>query len=450
MQKKHSLLLAVLIAALAFSGCYQKSYPGDRLKESLGEIAQKEYGISEVDVKIVGKTIGVYLPLDHLFSADFRESLMSGKVNNIENLFIPSEEAMEKIEDVLFSLSRVLLSTDRDLAFYYLQATDIKKTGMQLTLKGYVNDIKRVRIWDISRGEYRKRVINELRFNRPVVWHQPVRRFFKDLETLPVSFIRDKYFDETIGIEAVENLFMNHVMSNAKEEALYKWEITDIRSAPIRKNEVVVFAEVLPQIFQDEDYLAQGSALKYLFIVSASAQEPRLTRVIPFQFVNDSGDAQEIPLPPELQLSDENVHWQREFELEEIRLGPFLAEQLTRRLQALLSVDERIHSTFQDVKLEYRYHEDNLPSYFSLNLEAYLSDPDMQQIGSVVQHEDMIYLLSLAFREFVEVMRSYDFGDYAHLKLNIAHGQHPWVLGRDHLELFRKKKIDFQGLLAVR
>lgn len=435
--------LGCLLLLVFLAGCSQKSYPADRIKEALSDICRKEYGIEEMDVKIVGNTIGVYLPLKKLFAADFKEAAVTGKVRNLETLFEPSPEALEKVEDVLFSISRVILSTDKPFEFYLLEATDVEKTGMQLVLTGYVNDIKRVRIWDISRNEYRKRVIHELRLNRAVLWHRPVHNFFKDLETLPADQLKEKYFHDGVSEDILRNLFLNSLIG--KPGAKRNWKVIDMRSVPVQRSEALVYAKVRVE----ENAPKEPVELQYLFLVSLNEEQARIVRIIPFQYRDETGGMQKIPFPKDLQIQENLDQWEQEFPLAEVKLGVFLADQLTRRVQALVSGDERIQNTFREIKLHFDYKEDKPKPYFSLTLEASLKDFNNYNRTSLIFHEDMLYLLDVASREFVDVLRSYQFGNYEYLRLNVAQEASPWTLGREDLELFRRKKVDLQGLLSV-
>lgn len=441
-------LLTPVLAALisGMPGCLQKtSYPASKIKESLVQICEKEYGVTGVDVKIVEDTVGVYLPLEKLFAADLKEAFSSGQIKNMEKLFDFTPEAQEKIEDVIFSITRVLLSTDKSIKFYILQATDIEDTGMQVIVKGYVDDIKRVRFSDISRGEYRKRMMNELRLNRAVIFHKPVRQFFKDLEGLTLSEIQKKYFSENLPENAIQTLFFNSLRSHNSEEHL-QWEVLEMRSAPIQKNEVLVFAKVLPNA---EKSPIVSEPLKYLFMLSLHENEARIMRIIPFQYLSNDGLLQQIDFPKGLQIEENSEKWEEEFPVQDIKLGEFLSEQLTRRVSSITATDERITNTFLEAKLDFQFHEEEGSPYFSLNVEALLRDKQAFLVGPLVFHEDMLYLLTLASREFVDVLRSYNFGDYTYLSFNVSKEPSAWIIGREDLELFRRKKIDLQGLLTL-
>ncbi len=450
MKLRRNILSWVMVGAAVFAaGCTSKSYPSDSLKESLAKICREEYGISNIDVKIVGSTLGVYIPLDKLFATDFKGSVIAGKVRNLETLFEPSPEALDKVEDVLFSISRVLLSTDKDFKFYMVQATDVENTGLQLVLKGYVDDVRRVRIWDISREEYRKRVIHEMRQNRAVLWHRPVRKFFEDLEKKSLEDISEAYFESGINPDSVQNLFFHTLRPVGSIDPVTHWEIEDIRSARVQRGEVLVYASVRP-VKNGQPLIPKGVDAQYLFLVSYRDTDPKILRVIPFQYMNDQGQLQKIPFPEDIKIEQSLESWEQEFPVEDVNLGDFLAEQMTRRAQAIAGGDERIMNTFRDVKVRVVYEKDAEKPHFSFVFDSVsLKDLNNYKRDSLISHEDMVYLLSLISREFVDLLRSYQFGEYDYVSVSIAQEAGEHVIPRDSLELFRKKKIDFQGLLST-
>lgn len=444
------VLLPLLLCATALSGC-AKSYPNESLKESLLEICRKEYGIENVEVKIAGDTLGVYLPFGRLFSTDLKDAIAAGRIRNVESLFQPSPEAIEKIEDLLFALSRVMMSTDVPLRFYVLQVTDVEHSGLELTLTGYLDDIKRVRIWDISRTEYRNRIMHEIHLNQAVVWHGPVRKFFQDLGTQPLDKVRLKYLGDSLSLENLKHLFFDALPpGDASPRAQVEWQIEDIRSVDLDKTGAVVYAKVNPTLKGVKTQKLSKTPLEYLFIVSIFAdEEPHVVRIIPFQYRDEKGDWTKIAFPTELQLEKNLSEWRQEFTLEPLHLGTFLAQQLTRRVQADLAADERIHNTFHLIKIGFEYIEQPEPGRFAMNIQAKLRDQDGGTPGrNILLHEDMLYALNLAFREFVDLVKNYGFGGYQQISLNVSDTNVPWVLNRDQLELFRRKEVDMAGLLS--
>jgi len=129
------------------SGC-KPTYPRTKVSDSIIKLCRDEYN-TEVKVQTVGKTLGVYMPVDNLLDSSLQ----------------PSEKSFKKLGDVLQVLSRVTLSTDADLEFITLVARDSKISGFELVLTRYVEDIKRFMIGDISQGEYLKRMLLETRFD---------------------------------------------------------------------------------------------------------------------------------------------------------------------------------------------------------------------------------------------------------------------------------------------
>lgn len=443
---------SALSLCLFLGGCTQ-TYPSHRVKESIQEICRKEYGIENIDVKITGKTIGVYLPIKKLFATDLKEILTKGggKVADVENLFRPSPEALDQVEDVLFSISRVLLSTDLKLEFYMLQATDVYETGLQLILVGYVDDIKRVRLWDISREEYRKRVLHEIRLNRAAIWHRPVHSFFKELEKSPSPKTVAPYFAAPVSSSLFESVFfMNPETVRGKP---VEWHLGELRSLALAANQVLVYAPATVEydsrtMTPGAVKIPSGTPVEYLFIVSFGSEPPKISRVIPLSLADEQGRIQKIPIPEELNIRKDIESWEKEFSFSEIHLGDFLAEQLTRRTQALLFSDERIQNTFERVQVNFHYHRESAKSYFSLELDLKLKTATPWTSTPSALQEDALYLLTLSSREFVEVLRSYQFSDYEFLELNLASESVSHILAREDLELFRRNKADLAGLLG--
>lgn len=452
MKTKIVFCIGVLIANLVLAGCSQ-TYPPDRIKESIQEICAKEYGIPYVDVKIVGKTIGVYLPIKKLFMADFKEALLKkdAKMSDIENLFRPSPEALEKVEDVLFSISRVLLSTDLNLHFYTLHATDVEETGLQLVLVGYVDDIKRVRLWDISREEYRKRILHEIRLSRAAVWHRPIRSFFEVLQETGSRAALQPFFETPLLPEIFESFFF--LKPDVKTGGLIEWKLGELRSIHLENTQILVHVPVTVQydpaaVSKDIFKVPSGTSLEYFFILSFASDRPQILRVIPLSFLDENGAVQKMEIPAELDIEKDMSNWEVEFSLSDISEGDFLAEQLTRRAQSLLFSDERVQNTFDSLHLIFHYNAQKAKKYFSLDLDAKLKTPTPWAPGPTTFHEDVLHVLNLASREFVDVLRSYKFSDYDYLQLNLASDPISHAVGREQLELFRRNKADLQGLLA--
>lgn len=446
------LIFAWLLIFLpaVFSGCGAVTYPEVRCKEALQEIALKEYKIPHIDVEFVGTTLGVFLPLDKLFEADLKEALMSGKVTDMESLFQPTEEAINKVEDILFSMSRIMLSTDKKIDFYYLQATDVEKSGMELTFIGQIDDLKRVRFWDIPRSEYRKRIVHDLHMNRAALWHRSVRHFFKDLNDATANDIGERYFQNTASDKWMKEFFFTDADGGKTPQSRARWTVLDLKSIPVQDNDIVVYAktEAVPRGPQDTGF--KPKVMEYLFQVSTLDDKEKIHRIIPMSYLDGKSATPDFTFTRDM-VTKSLPKWETEFKVPDITMGDFLSRQLTRRLQTIAAEDERIENTFSSVKLVLRF-ENKPPLSFLFNQVASLKDPKAvaYTLGQGL-HEDILYFWDLVAREFVEVLRSYSFQDYRSLRFQLSQGGTPmtWIATREDLELFRRHKRSLKDILVL-
>lgn len=169
------LFLALIIF---FSGC-GPTYPKGMIPEAIKRICLKEYD-SYVEVKIVGKTLAVYLPIENLFNAVF----------NI------NPDASKKINGVILGASRVVLSTDQEIDFYIVIAQDPKVPEIELLYIRYVEDVKRFLLGDISRGEYAKRAVVSIITPSRAQKEKILREMFEKLNIENVDEILKEYIKE--------------------------------------------------------------------------------------------------------------------------------------------------------------------------------------------------------------------------------------------------------------
>lgn len=153
------LFIAVLTASLAGCG---PTYPKEKLKESIIRLCKNEYKV-DVKVRTVGKTVAIYMPLEDLM--DFTFAL--------------TPDATEKLNNVIMSVTRVVLSTDAKYDFYCIIAHDIRIPEIQVIIIKYVDDVKRVFLGDISRGEFGKRMIVDMRLNPQSQKERSIKEVFQ-------------------------------------------------------------------------------------------------------------------------------------------------------------------------------------------------------------------------------------------------------------------------------
>ena len=444
------MLLCCIFVPAVLSGCGSATYPEARCKEALQEIALKEYKIPHIEVEFVGTTLGVFLPLNKLFAADLKEALMSGKVTDMESLFQPTEEAINQVEDILFSMSRVMLSTDKKFEFYYLQATDVERSGMDLTFIGQIDDLKRVRFWDIPRSEYRKRIIHDLHMNRAALWHRPVKHFFKDLNEAAASDVQSRYFPNTAQAKWEKEFFFTDAGGKGAPRGRAKWTILELRSIPIQVNDIVVYAKVEVAPKDPKDTALKPQVMEYLFQISTTGDKEKIHRIIPMAYLDDKTTTPGFTFTRDM-VTKSLPNWETEFKTPDITMEDFLSRQLTRRFQMIAAEDERISNTFSSVKLVTRF-EPAPQRCFVFNAVAPLRNPkDSAYIPEWGPHEDILYLWERVAREFVEVLRGYSFQDYESLKFQLPQDGKllTWTATREDLELFRRHKKSFKDILTL-
>jgi len=157
----------LLFSIFILSGCFGPTYPKEYVDESIIDLCKKEYGV-DVEVKITGNTIGVYIPIEDL----------------VDSGLGVSQSALRKVDDVVMSVSRVALSTDADFNFYVVVARDPGMPELELVIIRYVEDVKRFLLADISRGEYFNRMITEFKFTPQSgnIGYLDGKFFLKDLQ----------------------------------------------------------------------------------------------------------------------------------------------------------------------------------------------------------------------------------------------------------------------------
>ena len=158
------LLIAGCWLLINLTGCYP-TYPKGKLKESIVKICKKEYKL-DVKVDTLGKTIAIYLPLSEDL-LDFNFGL--------------TKSAGEKIDDVITSATRVVLSTDADFDFYCVIVHDARIPEVQFVIIKYVYDVKRALLNDISRGEYGRRILFDLKLNPQAQKERAVEEVFEKM-----------------------------------------------------------------------------------------------------------------------------------------------------------------------------------------------------------------------------------------------------------------------------
>ena len=158
-------IVAISACALVFgiTAC-DPSYPKEKLDQAVKDVCKNEYDMN-VDVSIAGETMGIYYPMEGLLDATL----------NI------SEDAWDRITNLLQVASRVVLSTDANIKFYCIIAQDVRLPELQVVIIKYVDDVKRGMFRSISRDESLKRTLFSINLTPQAEKEKSVEKVFEKL-----------------------------------------------------------------------------------------------------------------------------------------------------------------------------------------------------------------------------------------------------------------------------
>ncbi len=155
----------VLIAGvLLMTPACMPTYPKEKLPEAVREVCKSEYNM-DVDVTVVGKTMGIYYPMKGLMDIGMGIS----------------EDAWDKISNLLLIASRVVLSTDADIDFYCVITQDARLPELQVVIIKYVEDVKHGMYRNISRNESFKRTLFSINLTPQAKKERSVEQIFDKL-----------------------------------------------------------------------------------------------------------------------------------------------------------------------------------------------------------------------------------------------------------------------------
>lgn len=170
-----TLLIATFIM-LSLSACVP-TYPKEKLPAAVKMVCKTEYDM-DVDVTVVGKTMGIYYPMKGLLDVGLGIS----------------EEAWDKISNLILIASRVVLSTDADIQFYCVITQDSRLPELQVVIIKYVEDVKRGMYRNISRNESFKRTLFSINLTPQAKKERSIEQVFDKMEVSEIS--RQKVMDE--------------------------------------------------------------------------------------------------------------------------------------------------------------------------------------------------------------------------------------------------------------
>jgi hypothetical protein len=160
-----AVLCSVMAAGMLLGGIScTPSYPKEKLPEAVKQVCKLEYNM-DVDVTVVGSTMGIYYPMKGLLDAGLGIS----------------EEAWDSISNLILIASRVVLSTDADIKFYCVITQDARLPELQVAIIKYVDDIKHSLVRNISRNESFKRTLFSINLTPQAKKERSIEKVFDKL-----------------------------------------------------------------------------------------------------------------------------------------------------------------------------------------------------------------------------------------------------------------------------
>ncbi|MFH1478887.1 MAG: hypothetical protein ABIG92_03830 [Candidatus Omnitrophota bacterium] len=404
-------ILAILILTSSLSSCTSKvSYPKERLEESILGLCQKEYGLKDVKVKLIGSTLGVFIPIEGL----------------VDNELKLKEEASDKIEKLALSVHRVVMSTNMPLGIYTVTARDTDTLGAEFIMSGVVYDIIRVRLLDISRGEYHKRILRDFRVNPVLIGELKIKELFRDLNT---------YSDTIKNIMP----FFYPIFVIGKNSS-QRMEIEEMLSKEISSKEALFYLktkeyyEAKPGLEVYNSVFAQGFTNEYLILINVESLMNPISEIVS-RYTYVDGEIRERDLKQVFdQYIDKGYIGSDGLPKKELSLGWFITQTLTKRVQLLFLEDKELNDSFNIASLGSSF--DNRIMHFRLSFN---SKKDLEDPKNIV-FDKVISLIA-------HVIHRYDFKDLDKVEVMDIASQKMVSISLLELEDFRKGKIKIKDLL---
>ncbi len=313
--------LAIPLLLLTLYACTQATYPKEKVEQSVIDLCKEEYDL-DVKAKIIEGTLGVFIPIEKLID---------------DNLQL-NADATSKIEDAALSIHRVTMSTDEPLKFYTLTARDINTPGAEFMLTAFVYDVIRVRLLDISRGEYHKRTLKDFRFNPIVAGEEKIKELFNGLnENSPlVEELKPLFYPiYTIGKKDTQKIEVQSILSKeiSIQESLFYVKTKEYYK-PLPGLDV--YTSIFPSGFDNE----------YLILLNLTKFPNPLQEIASKYFYSGTEIRQRNLKESFDSYKDRGYIGKDGLPKKGLELGWFLSQQITRRITMLSQEDKKLKGKF--------------------------------------------------------------------------------------------------------
>jgi len=313
----------ITIVLLFSAGCHNlftPTYPKKDIPNAIRTICQKDYHINnQIDIKIAGKTLGIRIHLDNLFSKKLKIQ----------------KNSLDKIQKLLRVIRRVCLSTSANLNFFVIIGYQ-ETLGLDIVFYRYITDLRKARAGWMSPDDYMQRLVKGMQMDTLRWGNIRIIKFFRDLDSGNMAQVLMNNFSlQTLSeLNKFDTDFLK-ILNDLNKKAYIKWNVIYQTSTPVKDTERLYYLEAReyftpkPEKIKELSYQS-GVLHKFYILVNTEGTNPIIDKIY-------SKDA----LPEKYRLFHSPDKWaEDDFFVEDFTFQKFLARQIVQRIEYILNKDK--------------------------------------------------------------------------------------------------------------
>jgi hypothetical protein len=285
----------------------------------------------------------------------------------------------------------------------------------------------RVRLFDISRGEYFQRILRDFRFNPAIVGERKIRELFDALN-------KNSPLTETLK----PILYPIYVIGKKDTQ---KIEITDIESKELSDHESLLYVKTVEKYEASPGFEAYAAIFppgfknEYLFLIDISSFTSPMKEIVSKYFYSNNEIRQRNLKDTFEQYKDSGVIGIDGFPKKDLGLGWFLSQQISRRIKQLFEEDKKLKNNSKVV-----------------SSQGEIKDGVFQFKFNITSNDGKAWDEKIIFSNIIKmagtVLHLYGFEEYKGMEfISLANAEKKIYLSKEDLEIFRKNKIKIESLL---
>ena len=430
------LVAVCMVVLFSLCGCTKPSYPKEELANRVKEFIANEYGY-DTKVKIIGKTLGIYVSLSQILTYDMDAS----------------ESFKTKRQDIFLTALRVCLSTDADIEFFVTIFSD-RSRGIEYSFIQSVDDSKRLLLGTISRNDYVERSVVNPTFSMSYLSEGLVRDL---LEGIPDK--RSKMAQQFMpGDEFNTSFWFKYLMESELKDNI-KYSVLDLKTKQLSDTSALVYVKARESYLPKEGYgqytfmFPSGTVFEWVFEVRFMYN---LTlRVVNSYSNKDILNGRVITPQMGMPFSENNdiASWDDYFYMTEITLPEFMIGQVFSKLNRKIREAEDPDAERRDddyEELELPIHVVSISGQFIEGENEYTGAPRTFQLTyrfKEGQSELTDQVRDYSVKIFQRVLKKYKYTDYTQLLLLSSDGGLLNSFDKQSIDALQSSKFSWKSLL---